>query len=60
MPVSVADPSASGSRLPICGPGRRVVTTRSETYERKQPALSGIESVKQSAPAAAVDDQTGD
>jgi uncharacterized protein len=36
------------------------VVATSETYERKQSALSGIESVKQNAPGAAVDDQTGD
>ncbi len=36
------------------------VVATSETYERKQSALGGIESVKQNAPAAEVDDQTGE
>ncbi len=36
------------------------VIATSETYESKQSALSGIESVKKSAPGAEVDNQTGD
>ena len=36
------------------------VIATSETYERKQSALNGIESVKANAPGADVDDQTGD
>jgi uncharacterized protein YegP (UPF0339 family) len=36
------------------------VIATSETYERKQSALNGIESVKENAPGAAVDDQTGE
>ena len=36
------------------------VIATSEAYERKQSALSGIESVKNNAPDAEVDDQTGD
>jgi uncharacterized protein YegP (UPF0339 family) len=36
------------------------VIATSETYEHKQSALSGIESVKKNAPSAEVDDQTGD
>ncbi|HEV2536020.1 MAG TPA: YegP family protein [Streptosporangiaceae bacterium] len=36
------------------------VIATSETYERKQSALNGIESVKNNAPGAEVDDQTGD
>jgi uncharacterized protein YegP (UPF0339 family) len=35
------------------------VIATSETYERRQPALNGIESVKTNAPGAEVDDQTG-
>jgi uncharacterized protein len=34
------------------------VIASSEAYDRKQSALSGIESVKKSAPDAEVDDQT--
>jgi uncharacterized protein YegP (UPF0339 family) len=36
------------------------VVATSETYERKQSALNGIESVKNNAPDAEVDDQTGE
>jgi uncharacterized protein len=36
------------------------VIATSETYEHKQSALHGIESVKENAPGAEVDDQTGD
>ena len=36
------------------------VIATSETYERKQSALAGIESVKTNAPGAEVDDQTGE
>jgi uncharacterized protein YegP (UPF0339 family) len=36
------------------------VIATSEAYERKQSALNGIESVKENAPGAAVDDQTGE
>jgi uncharacterized protein len=36
------------------------VIATSETYEHKQSALSGIESVKNNAPGAEVDDQTGE
>lgn len=36
------------------------VIATSEAYERKQSALNGIESVKNNAPEAEVDDQTGD
>jgi uncharacterized protein len=36
------------------------VIATSETYERKQSALNGIESVKTNAPGAEVDDQTGE
>ncbi len=36
------------------------IIATSETYERKQSALNGIESVKTSAHGAEVDDQTGD
>ena len=36
------------------------VIATSETYEGKQSALNGIESVKNNAPDAEVDDQTGD
>ena len=32
----------------------------SEAYERKQSARHGIESVKENAPGAEVDDQTGE
>ena len=34
------------------------VIATSETYERKQSALNGIESVKNNAPDAEIDDQT--
>lgn len=37
----------------------RVVAT-SETYERKQSALNGIESVKNNSPGVEIDDQTGE
>ena len=36
------------------------VIATSEAYEQKQSALHGIESVKQNAPGAEVDDQTGE
>lgn len=36
------------------------VIATSETYEHKQSALTGIESVKNNAPGAEVDDQTGE
>jgi uncharacterized protein len=36
------------------------VIATSETYERKQSALNGIESVKSNAPGADVDDETGE
>ena len=36
------------------------VIATSETYEHKQSALSGIESVKKNAPGAEIDNQTGD
>jgi uncharacterized protein len=36
------------------------VIATSETYERKESALSGIESVKSNAPGAEVEDQTGE
>jgi hypothetical protein len=36
------------------------VIATSEAYERKQSALNGIESVKENAPGAEVDDQTGE
>src|SRR6202046_2349063 len=36
------------------------VIATSETYERKQSALNGIESVKNNAPGAEIDDQTED
>jgi len=36
------------------------VIATSETYERKQSALNGIDSVKENAPGADVHDQTGE
>ncbi len=36
------------------------VIATSESYERKQSALNGIESVKSNAPTAEIDDETGD
>jgi uncharacterized protein YegP (UPF0339 family) len=36
------------------------VIATSEAYEHKQSALHGIESVKENAPGAEVDDQTGE
>ena len=36
------------------------VIATSEAYERKQSAQHGIESVKENAPGAEVDDQTGE
>ena len=36
------------------------VIATSEAYERKASALNGIESVKNNAPDAEVDDQTGE
>ena len=40
----------------VAGNGQVIAT--SESYERKQSALNGIESVKNNAPAAEIDDQT--
>jgi len=42
----------------VAGNGQVIAT--SETYERKQSALHGIASVKENAPGAEVDDQTGE
>jgi uncharacterized protein YegP (UPF0339 family) len=36
------------------------VIATSETYQRGQAALSGIESVKKNAPRAEIDNQTGE
>jgi uncharacterized protein YegP (UPF0339 family) len=36
------------------------VVATSESYVRKQSALHGIESVKENAPGAEIDDQTGE
>jgi uncharacterized protein len=36
------------------------VIATSESYERKQSALNGIESVKTNAPGAEIDDETGE
>jgi hypothetical protein len=44
------------STTSVAGNGEVIAT--SETYERKQSALHGIESVKANAPGAEVDDQT--
>jgi hypothetical protein len=38
--------------------GNDQVIATSEAYERKESALSGIESVKANAPGAVVDDET--
>jgi uncharacterized protein len=40
--------------------GNGQVIATSETYESKASALNGIESVKNNAPGAETDDQTGD
>jgi uncharacterized protein YegP (UPF0339 family) len=40
--------------------GNGQVIATSETYESKQSALNGIDSVKNNAPGAQVDDQTGE
>jgi uncharacterized protein len=40
----------------VAGNGQVIAT--SESYERKQSALNGIESVKNNAPDAEIDDQT--
>jgi uncharacterized protein YegP (UPF0339 family) len=40
----------------LAGNGQVIAT--SETYESKQSAMNGINSVKENAPAAEVDDQT--
>ncbi|HEX3488939.1 MAG TPA: DUF1508 domain-containing protein [Streptosporangiaceae bacterium] len=40
----------------VAGNGQVIAT--SEAYERKESALSGIESVKANAPGAVVDDET--
>ena len=42
----------------VAGNGQIIAT--SETYERKDSALNGIESVKNTAPGAEIDDQTED
>jgi uncharacterized protein YegP (UPF0339 family) len=42
----------------VAGNGQVIAT--SETYEHKQSALTGIESVKTNAPGAAIEDQTGE
>jgi uncharacterized protein len=40
----------------VAGNGQVIAT--SQTYERKQSALQGIQSVKENAPGAEIDDQT--
>lgn len=42
----------------VAGNGQVIAT--SQTYERKRSALAGIESVRKTAPGAAVEDETGD
>jgi hypothetical protein len=42
----------------VAGNGQVIAT--SESYERKQSAQNGIESVKNNAPDAEIDDQTED
>ena len=42
----------------VAGNGQVIAT--SQTYERKRAALAGIESVRKTAPGAAVEDETGD
>jgi uncharacterized protein YegP (UPF0339 family) len=42
----------------VAGNGQVIAT--SEAYENKHSALNGVESVKNNAPAAEVDDQTGE
>jgi uncharacterized protein len=42
----------------LVAPNGQVIAA-SQTYEDKASALNGIESVKQNAPAAQLDDQTG-
>jgi uncharacterized protein YegP (UPF0339 family) len=39
--------------------GNGQVVAASETYERKQSALAGIEPVKTNAPGAEAEDETG-
>jgi uncharacterized protein len=43
----------------LVAPNGQVIAT-SESYERKQSALNGIESVKTNAPGAQVEDETDD
>lgn len=40
--------------------GNGQIIASSETYPRKESALNGIRSVKDNAPGAEVDDQTGE
>jgi uncharacterized protein len=40
--------------------GNGQVIATSQTYERKESALNGIESVKNNAASAAIDDQTNE
>jgi uncharacterized protein YegP (UPF0339 family) len=52
--------SASGKyHFTLTASNGQVIAT-SETYERRQAALNGIESVKKNAPVADIDNQTGE
>ena len=70
MPILLKKKTDSTTRMPEINPIQQAppaltkahgqVIATSETYERKQSALNGIESVKANAPGADVDDQTGE
>ena len=51
--------SAAGYHFNLVATNGEVIAS-SETYTSKSGALNGIESVRQNAPDAAVDDQTGE
>ena len=51
--------SSGKSHFNLVATNGQVIAT-SEAYERKASALNGIESVKNNAPDAEVDDQTGE
>ena len=55
----VSQPPSAGSFGNLVAANGQVIAT-SEAYEHKQSALHGIESVKENAPGAEVDDQTGE
>ena len=56
----VLQKSSNGKYYFVLKAGNGETIAQSETYESKASAQNGIRSVKENAPAAPVEDQTGD